>query len=586
MKKALIVFLIFFPLNVFAAGTCGSGSKTGTTPFTADSTSQANVTACLDGGAYSISAGETLLLPTGDSTWSSLVSVGLSNITIQGDGTSNTTIRNYGFTITSSADNIEISGINFYVASASYGNGYESVHVTTGSTGIYIHSNIFNGAFHCITFDNGAKGVIANNIIQSSEIEIDGDGTEHSTDNALGGSPFVFVEDNLFEHGQYAENHRIIAGAPDGTRMVIRCNKFTNASGSALNDLIDAHDFGVGSNRGMREAEIYGNAISLGSNLGTFVDFRSGTGVIHHNQLTTNGYAAKAPNRGGTLNLLVERYRDACNMSGDFLYPPNGSPNLCTSVDSGNRGAYCQATEGYPCCDQIGRGKDIAAASSQPFQESEPLYMWSNTTDGGSMSVGTCFDNTIAALTDGTDYFSSTQAPGYIPYQYPHDLRGISQTGTCLVGSNSEADTGITFVDTTEPAVLTASINATSFSVTFDEDLDNTALGNLINGDLVVTGSVTGAVDLESCSESPAGTLNCTAASSMQSNESVTLSSSGLTGDELCDASANCIASISGESITNNTPAAQGSGSNTGVYNASGGRPIVYNANGTAIGLD
>lgn len=140
--------------------------------------------------------------------------------------------------------------------------------------------------------------------------------------------------------------------------------------------------------------------------------------------------------------------------------------------------------------------------------------------------------------------------------------------------------------DSTAPIYVSGSINGSAFSGTFDENMDDTAFANLINGDLVLTGTTTGAVDLQSCSEN-AGVVTCTAASTFVTNETVTLSSSGLTGDELCDASANCIPSLSGESVTNNTPAAGGgSATTTGAYNASGGRPITYNANGTSIGLD
>ncbi len=106
--------------------------------------------------------------------------------------------------------------------------------------------------------------------------------------------------------------------------------------------------------------------------------------------------------------------------------------------------------------------------------------------------------------------------------------------------------------DTIAPSVSGATINGNSATVTFDEDLDDTAFTNLVNGDLVFTGTTTGAVDLEFCTEN-AGVVSCTAASSFVNGETVTLSSSGLTGDEICDSSDNCVSSISGESVTNNT---------------------------------
>jgi hypothetical protein len=133
----------------------------------------------------------------------------------------------------------------------------------------------------------------------------------------------------------------------------------------------------------------------------------------------------------------------------------------------------------------------------------------------------------------------------------------------CLITTSSIAYSdigkreGITIagvVDETAPAFSSATINGTAAVVNFSEDLDDTALENLIDGDLVMTGSTTGAVDLESCTESSPGTLSCTAASTFVNGETVTLSSSDLTGDELCDGSDNCISSISSESVTNETP--------------------------------
>lgn len=116
-----------------------------------------------------------------------------------------------------------------------------------------------------------------------------------------------------------------------------------------------------------------------------------------------------------------------------------------------------------------------------------------------------------------------------------------------------QQDTGSTGEDATPPEVSGATINGSAASVTFDEDLDNTAFANLINGDLVFTGTTTGASDLESCSEL-SGVVSCTADTTFVYGETVTLSSSGLTGDEICDGSSNCVSSISGESVTNNTP--------------------------------
>ena len=165
-----------------------------------------------------------------------------------------------------------------------------------------------------------------------------------------------------------------------------------------------------------------------------------------------------------------------------------------------------------------------------------------------------------------TSYFTSP-----IPVPSTFTLRGLqllyassSQLASSSNGGTGEYACGYQFDDiqvwdgiptASTPEVSSATINGSTAQITFDQDLDDTAFANLINGDLVFTGTITGASDLESCSENN-GVVSCTADASFVYGETVTLSSSGLTGDEICDGSENCVSSISGESVTNNTAAA------------------------------
>ena len=107
--------------------------------------------------------------------------------------------------------------------------------------------------------------------------------------------------------------------------------------------------------------------------------------------------------------------------------------------------------------------------------------------------------------------------------------------------------------DTTPPAFSSATINADEAAITLTEDV---VITNLDDGDFVMTGSTTGAQNLTSCSEE-AGVISCTAASSFVNGETVTLAYSG-GADEVEDAAGNDLDTFSGESVTNNTPAAGG----------------------------
>ena len=104
----------------------------------------------------------------------------------------------------------------------------------------------------------------------------------------------------------------------------------------------------------------------------------------------------------------------------------------------------------------------------------------------------------------------------------------------------------------TAPTFSSATINADAAVITLSEDVTVTGLAN---GDFVMTGSTTGAVDLNSCSED-AGVISCTAASEFVNGETVTLAYTGNAPDDIEDLSGNDLEDFSGESVTNNTPAA------------------------------
>jgi hypothetical protein len=91
--------------------------------------------------------------------------------------------------------------------------------------------------------------------------------------------------------------------------------------------------------------------------------------------------------------------------------------------------------------DQAGRGKGDLVTGDTPVnsttgtaawthQALEPLYMWNDVYNPGSVSVTlyapTDFGQNFV-LTEGVDFYNNTPMPGYTPYTYPHPL--VSSAG-------------------------------------------------------------------------------------------------------------------------------------------------------------
>lgn len=108
--------------------------------------------------------------------------------------------------------------------------------------------------------------------------------------------------------------------------------------------------------------------------------------------------------------------------------------------------------------------------------------------------------------------------------------------------------------DVTAPTFTSAAINSSSAQITLSEDV---TINGLDDGDFVMTGSTTGARNLNSCSEA-SGMITCTATGIFVNGETVTLAYSG-SADEVEDLSGNDLETFSGESVTNNTPAGSAS---------------------------
>jgi hypothetical protein len=83
-----------------------------------------------------------------------------------------------------------------------------------------------------------------------------------------------------------------------------------------------------------------------------------------------------------------------------------------------------ELSNGYPCLDQVGRGKGSLIAGDSPLprrwpgQLAEPTYAWRNTLNGRPSKMTT---NSPKHIVEGRDFFNIPK-PGYTPYIYPHPL--------------------------------------------------------------------------------------------------------------------------------------------------------------------
>lgn len=97
--------------------------------------------------------------------------------------------------------------------------------------------------------------------------------------------------------------------------------------------------------------------------------------------------------------------------------------------------------EGYPCCDQIGRGIN---------NSSEPYYLWNNTDQNGAPvnpSIGGMIDSYIQSE---RDYVLASKS-GYTPYSCPHPFTKL--TGTCDSGMEGTMGYNLLPSDSTPPAL-------------------------------------------------------------------------------------------------------------------------------------
>lgn len=353
----------------------------------------------------SASTGDIVLLPSGNVTWTSSISVpNEKKITIQGSGMENTVITRSpaGVAIALNRSGSRITGIGL-INGKLEAEGYNfridhcSISFGTWSNGISIMSKNLNPAVI-------PTGLIDNCIFKNMRVLVSGTNymlSENGAQHGLWASPLrlgtaeaVYIEDNIFTDGINA-----VDGSYGG-RYVFRYN--------TLNDVyIEAHSV-QGNNRAIRKWEIYNNTINqVNKSMWVPMFIRGGTGVIFNNVIT---------GVWGNPNVAFDNRR-SCESLGDGGLCNGGSPW------DGNESGQA----GYPCRDQIGRSTDQWIwTSSKPFppQELDPAYLWNN--KYGNKDV-IAFQHNCSAnalhIQQGRDFYINVPKPGYTPLTYPHPLR-------------------------------------------------------------------------------------------------------------------------------------------------------------------
>lgn len=518
--------------------------------------------------------GDTVTIPTcegTDGTWTSGITV-TKNITIQGAGYTNTVISRNGTAFTLTETSARITGIGFILAS-----GDVQINIAGGSGWRIDHCQFINTSgtskesidINGVNVSSSPYGLIDNNDFVEGRIvtSLASNTTEAraiwAADHPFGsadttGLHSIYIEDNTFYKPW--NSNCIDASAYTGA-YVARYNTVTGTT------QFQVHSFQDANNRGAKAWEIYGNSFTASPSTWSPIFIRSGTGFVFNNAIANYSSGVIFDNVRSFSSIATA---GQCNGSS----PWDGNINA----------------NGWPCRDQIGRGKDVTLwtdANPYPDQVSQPAYLWSNMKSGANVAAyihNSCgawivsgrdyyepgasngvrcgtFANIPATCTTGQAYWATNQSctdmtgmvgvnpstpisgslykcvdnaweetPSYTPLVYPHPLR--------------EESGG----DTTAPTLVSATIaaNGTSLSLVFSENVTvNTNTGFVL--------TATGSPSLTYASGTGTATLVYTISAAVAQSESgITLAYT--TGEDYIeDAAGNDLRSFTGTAVGNNS---------------------------------
>jgi hypothetical protein len=405
-------------VNNYTCATVAAGFKSGELRCNADCKSydvsscaesaKVYATSCnIDHVASAISNaqnGSVVIIPPGNCSWDSRISIAKQGIALIGAGIGRTNISvgdnltgsQYStFLISINAQGVKVAGFTFL------GNSQNSKSIINlAGEDFHISDNRFEGNKTYSIYASGVYGTISNNQFigamgNEEMIFVRGPTDSWQTNSSFGTKENLFIENNTFSGSGY------VCDINSNGRAVVRNNLIEG------NMKIDGH--GKASNtppRGVRHMEIYDNNWTSTASFWTALEIRGGTGVIYNNTAT-------APSNGASFYLTDYGYTAAW-------------PNF---------GSVCQCPSDYPVDDQIGVGKDTKAAAS------EPLYIWNNLRSDVEWNLSwksvsaceaTCGSFILQdVIQEGIDY-KIEQKLDYYPYPYPNYLVPIKY-GICTL---------------------------------------------------------------------------------------------------------------------------------------------------------
>ena len=316
----------------------------------------------VESAVKSASDGDTVLVPAGESVWTDSIVID-KDISLIGAGIGKTILKtnsNWEMIFMKSGAS-RISGITFDYSNPGYpiliapgGDNWRIDHcqfTTTGGKKLVI---LVRG-----TQDDHPYGLIDNCLFYNGRIDIWGDAgadayVQWTDARNFGSSEFIYIENCTFELGNGVSGNVIDGNC--GNKTVIRFCTFKNTR-------IEQHSV-QGDHRGTKAFEFYNNTFIGGPDNAFWTIWpRGGTGYIFKNQFSSISQP-----------IYLDNVRSSAS-KGDYFLACDGS-----SVVDGNEDA-----SGWPCRDQIGRGRDLSSwpggphpQAAYPDQESQPLYLWGN----------------------------------------------------------------------------------------------------------------------------------------------------------------------------------------------------------------
>lgn len=432
-------------------------------------------------------AGDTIVLPAGDTTWTSAVTVS-KPIHIQGAGVGKTIIRHTGNALLVWAGNVtaSVDGIEFHLSYTS--NSADILYLRGRNNRISNCRFVGDTSKVCGVRTAGGTsnphptGVVWNCSFYSARALVQGDIASSSTQLfgrriwsdlddtvAFGTAGNMFFEDCTFD---LTTNTGNVIDAEYGGHYVFRHNTVIN--GGAF-----AHGITGNSERGTRLVEIYDNQFRTVPGItpqDAAIRLRGGTGVVYNNTIsgtwnaamTLDGELQRYGNDIADGNLAVASGTGSHNGSpgtailtdstkswtpGAFVgwtvynstdgsfgtITANTANTVTASLANGSQNSWSigdsyKITNGYPLRDQIGRGKDAAfwiSGAAGPSQTLEPVYEWNNSYNGSDANFGVV-PGYLTWIQIGRDYFQNTPRPNYVAFTYPHPLRDSNPLAASL----------------------------------------------------------------------------------------------------------------------------------------------------------